>query len=64
MFFLVSSLGIAGPGSGPAFTDWRFPIYDCVSVMGSNEVEMSSLKGIGKVCKGEKLVCAGITQES
>jgi len=32
----------------------------------SNEVESSSLKGIGKVCKGatKKLACAAITTES
>src|SRR5467141_1186461 len=30
----------------------RLLIYDCTLLNGSNEVETSSLKGIGKVCKG------------
>jgi hypothetical protein len=36
--------------------------YDCVLPDESNEVETSSLKGIGKVCKGrkqEKRLCIG-----
>jgi len=32
----------------------RLLIYDCTLLNGSNEVETSSLKGIGKVCKGGK----------
>src|SRR6202795_2093759 len=35
----------------------RLLIYDCVLLKGSNEVETSSLKGIGKVCKGRNLEC-------
>src|ERR1700687_6127490 len=54
--FLVSSLGIAGPGSGPAFTDLRLRVGHRI-VYGSNEVETSSLKGIGKVCKGRNQEC-------
>jgi hypothetical protein len=40
---------------------------DHILLNGTNEVETSSLKGIGKVCKGStgrKLVCGEITQES
>src|ERR1700716_1734356 len=54
--FLVSSLRIAGPGSGPAFADLRLRVGHRV-VYGSNEVETSSLKGIGKVCKGRNREC-------
>src|SRR5229473_8595882 len=51
MFSSFLNLGIAGPGSGPAFTDLRLRVGHRI-VYGSNEVETSSLKGIGKVCKG------------
>src|SRR5450759_4771440 len=45
----------------------RLLIYGCMLPNGSDEVETSSLKGIGKVCKGSnerKLVCVEITTES
>ncbi len=62
---LVSESWSRGPGIRATFL-----IYDCVC-SSINEVETSSLKGIGKVCKGSKvkrillvLVCVEITTES
>jgi hypothetical protein len=62
MFLLVSSLGIASPECGQAFA-----VYDCISFNESHEVETSSLKGIGKVCKGRnerKVALRTITMQS
>src|ERR1700674_6103425 len=53
MFLLVSKFWesrVRVPGR-------RLLIYECMLLNGSNEVETSSLKGIGKVCKGRNQEC-------